>query len=228
MTEEQKRQAEIALSNSSNSFLMTFEQKIAFSNHLEAIEWIDTYNLPYRISFDYLKAWDRSKGYVEINPCYPMPGYRVDDLIHLKPNEFTPHDPSKPPNKDGSYSLCLTPINPEVRQQVKEVCYKLRPWNLETAAGRKKWEYEFAHFLGLAQLNAFNYFDWFGIKEAPDEVTANKNQQKIDYWLNLQADYLNNKGNYRQEEPPYLPSYEAEYTLLQFVPIWDNNGKDGM
>ena len=221
LTELQRQKANEALYKNLPMF-KNFEKEIAFRNYQTAIEWIDTYNLPFRIGYEYLKAWNIRDGYVKINPCYPAPGYRCDDLIHLRPDEVTPHDPSSKPNKDGSYNLCLTPINEDTRQQIKELCYKLRPWNLETAAGLKQWEFEFAHFLNAAQLNTFTYFDWFGVKSAPNEESAQKNQQRIYYWLNLQADYQMNPEAYRQEEPPYLPGYDDEYTHLGFVIDWDN------
>lgn len=215
MTEEQRKKAEIALNT---SFAFDFEKKIAFDNHLKAIEWISIYNLPYRVSLDYLKG--SSREYVQINPCYPFPGYNVNDLIHLKPNEFTPHDPSKPPNKDGSYNLCLTPINAEVRQQIKEQCEKLRPWNLSTQEGKEKWKYYFAHFLNAIDLESYNSFDWFGVKVAAYTEEQNK---KINFWKCLQADFFIHPEDYLQEEPPYLPSYDYEYTHLEFIPDWDSN-----
>lgn len=214
MTEEQKRKAEIALSA---SLYADFEKKIAFNNYLTAIEWIELYNLPYRVSLDYLKGYNKENGFVLINPCYPFPGYNVNDLIHLKPDEVTPHDPSKKPNKDGSYDLCLTPINAETRQQIKEHNKKLRPWDLSTAAGLKQWEYYFAHFLNGADLNALDTFSLFGTKEAPKGAT-----DKINYWKALQADYHMHTDKYMQDEP-LLAAYDLEeYTILEFAIDWDN------
>lgn len=220
MTEEQRIKAELALSA---SFTFNFEKEIALSNHEKAIEWISIYNLPYRISLNHLKG--SSRDYVGINPCYPYPGYNVNDLIHLSPNEFAAHDPTKPPNKDGSYDLCLTPINAETRQQIKEHCEKLRPWNLSTPEGIEKWKYYFAHFLNEADLNDYDSFDWFGVKVASYSPEQN---HKISFWKCLHADYYLHPDNYMQEEPPYLPSYDNEYTHLEFIPDWEDKGVNQM
>lgn len=205
MTEEQRQKVKAALLY---KHLEAFEQSMALDRHYKAIEWITAYNLPYRINLEYLKG--SSRDYVQINPCYPAPGYCIDDLIALKPGEV-----------DISYDLDITPKDEATRQKIKECCDKLRPWDLSTAAGRKKWEYEFAHFLNAAQLNTFTYFDWFGVKSAPPKEQE-KNQQKIYYWLNLQADYQMNPGNYRQEEP-LRKDYEDNYTTNEFIIDWDGS-----
>lgn len=220
LTEEQREKAKEALFV--RSAIYDFEKKLAFWNHQEAVKMIDTYNLPYRVALDYIKG-PKQEGFVKINPCYPLPGYYRDDLIRLKPYEYTLHDTSSPPNEDGSYSLCLTPINDDTRARIKDLCYNLRTWNLSTAAGRKKWEYEFAHFLNAADFDNYSCFDYWGSRTEPEGAA-----ERINYWKCLQADYHMHPNNYRQEEPPYLSSYDTDYTLLEFIPIRDDNDNDGM
>lgn len=221
LTEEQQKKAKEALC--CQSVLLDFEKKIAFWNQQEAVAMVHDYNLPYRVALNYIKAWTRQDGLVRINPCYPFPGYRVDDLIHLRPDEYMLHDPTKPPREDGTYELCLTPIKAETRARIKDLCYKLRTWNLDTKQGIKQWEFEFAHFLNAADFDNYTSFDYWGSKQEPKDA-----ESKINYWKKLQADYRKNPSKYRQEEPPCLPGYATDYTALEFIPEKEDCFNDGM
>lgn len=224
-TEEQRRKAEEAL-NPLNKLPMfqDFEKEIAFMNHQTAIDWIDTYNLPYRIGLNYLKEYSKQDGFVAINPNYPRPGYHVSDLIHLDPyNDCLAYDPDKSPDEQGRYDLCITPKDIDTRQKIKEHNKHLRPWDLETQEGIGKWKYYFAHFFNGYDLNAFNFFDWFGAKiDAPNEVQ----QEKINFWKCLQADYYLKPDDFMQEEPQEADYDLDDYTLLEFVPDWKESLSD--
>lgn len=218
MNQEQRTKAKMALLS---KHLGTFEQRIAISNHYQAIRWIYRYNLPYRISLDYIKAWDRRKGFVMINDNYPLPGYAKDKLMVLNQNQITFKElHPKEEDLDFDYKTPLVyPISEALEKQIDEICDKLRPWNFETAAGRKVWEREFAHFLSGYQLNTFTLFDWFG---TTDNETTEEKQKKISYWIDLQKDYLRNPSNYRTEEPLFLEEYEDIYTDWKYLIDWGN------
>ena len=80
LTDIQLQKAEEILYNRKASY-HTIEQKIAYWHHKNALKMVETYNLPYRICLNYIKA--DNKGYVLLNPNYPMPGYPLKDLIHV-------------------------------------------------------------------------------------------------------------------------------------------------
>ena len=209
LTEEQKKAAERALYLRLPMF-QNFEKEIAFENHKTAIEWIDKYNLPYRISLDYLKQYDHNKGFIHINPNYPYPGYKKADLVHVSPDNITLFD-----------DLKMIASEESTRQQIEDHNKKLRPWDLSTAEGLSKWKYYFAHLLNAAQLNEYSDFDWWGKKNAPKEEQE-KNQQKINFWKCLQYDYCTKPDNYMNEEPRAADYDLEEYTQLEFIVDWDN------
>lgn len=225
LTEEQRKKAEEALNPFSKlPMLQNFEKEIAYNNHVTAIKWIEQYNLPYRISLNYLKEYDHRKGFIHINPNYPYPGYKKSDLIHLDPyNDCIPYDPDKEPDKNGYYELFLSPKEEATRQQIREHNKTLRPWDLSTAAGLEKWKYYFAHLLNAVDLESFNSFDWFGIKAA----AYNKEQEnKINFWKCLQADYYLHQDNFMQKEPIEADYDLDDYTNLEFVPDWKESAAD--
>ena len=197
----------------SESFADKFDKEIAFSNHLKAVEWVEKYNLPYRISLDYLKNY--SKQYVHINPCYPYPGYPIAKLMHLRQDEFSLHDPADTPTENG-YQLNLTPIEPSKRQQINDICNQLRPWDLSTVAGRKQWEYYFAHFFYTANFDDYKTFDYFGRTQR-----ENGDNDKIAYWKLLQAGVHITPERYMEEEPLAKDYDLTEYSLMKFVPDWE-------
>lgn len=213
LTEEQKQKAEEALLLQLPMF-QDFEKEIAFRNHQEAIEWIDKYNLPYRIALNYIKGYDNTKGYVQINACYPAPGYCKDDLIHLSPDDI---------NID--YQLNITPKDEATRQQIKECCDRLRPWNLSTAAGLEQWKRYFAHFLNAADIDSYNSFDWFGVKVA---AYSQEQNNKINFWKCLHADYYLRQGDFMQEEPLQADYDLDQYTTLEFVVDWNSSPNNAM
>ena len=213
LTEEQKKKAEEALLLQSPIF-QDFEKQIAFANHQEAIKWIDLYNLPYRIALNYIKSYDNSKDYVQLNACYPAPGYLKDDLIHLKPEEV---------NID--YELNMEPKEEATRQKIKECCDKLRPWNLSTAAGLEQWKKYFAHFINAAAFDKFNSFDWFGVKVA---TYSQEQSDKINFWKCLHADYYLHQGDFIKEEPLKADYDLDRYTTKEFVIDWNTSQSSAM
>lgn len=213
LTPEQIEKAKIAL-NINRPIEDDFKKQVAFSNYKTALKWVSEYNLPYRISMDYLKNY--SKQYVHINPCYPYPGYPISKLMHLRQDEFSLHNPSDTPTENG-YQLNLTPIEPSKRQQINELCESLRPWNLSTAAGRKQWEYYFAHFFYTVNFDEYKTFDYFG---RPQREKGDND--KIAYWKLLQASVHITPERYMEEEPLATDYDLTEYSLMKFVPDWED------
>ena len=222
LTKEQAEKARIAL-NLSESFADKFDKEIAFSNHLKAVEWVEKYNLPYRVALNYLKDFDRFNGFVHINPCYPMPGYPKDKLIHLKPDEVLLYDPEESPTPDGYYHLNITPIEEETRQRIAENNRTFAPWDLTTAAGRKQWEYYFAHFLYCEDFSKYKTFDYFGRTQR-----GKGDNDRILYWKNLQASIHITPDKFMENEPLLSDYNKEEYSDLPFIPDWKegiDNGK---
>lgn len=211
LTDEQKKAAERALFLRLPMF-QNFEKERAFEDYKTAIAWIEKYNLPYRVSLEYLKQFDRSRGFIEINVNYPYPGYKVADLVHISPDNITLLD-----------NLNMIPSEESLRQQIEEHNKKLRPWNLSTPEGRKKWRFYFAHFLGQADLQNYSSFDLFGKKEA-----TSADMKRLDCWKALQADYHLSPDKYMNEEPRAADYDPKEYTQLEFIVDWDNNPAAGM
>jgi hypothetical protein len=222
LTKEQEAKARIAL-GLSESLKDNFEKEIAFDNHLKAVSWVEKYNLPYRLSLNYLKAYDRQYGVVAINPCYPMPGYPKAKLIHLKPDEILLYNPEDKPTPDGKYYLNLTPADESTRQRIAENNKTFAPWDLSTAAGRKQWEYYFAHFFYHVDFPKYRTFDYFGRTQR-----AKGDTERIEYWKMLQADIHISPERFMESDPLLSEYNEADYTELPFIPDWEEPGSGNL
>jgi len=216
MNDIQRQKALEAVSASNLIDVEELEKAHALDVHLWAMQNVDVYNLPYGILKAYFKEYGLYlKGYeaackdgiVLINPLYPKPGYYQADLVgvdwyidkHYTINPLIRIVPG--PFKDDLTSSkfdlrTFIQEDTELSQRIEAKAAEQITWNLKTAAGRKKWEYEFAHFLNAADLENYSCFDWWGKKQAPNEA-----EERINYWKSLQADYYKHPENYRQEEP---------------------------
>jgi len=216
-TAEQREKAEKALRN--NSVIDSFEKEIAFANHTTALEWVDTYNLPYRIALNHIKTPD--KEHVSINPCYPFPGYKKSDLIHVPIDDCLMYNPEEPPREENGktlHYLNMTPKEADTRQQIAEHNKALRPWDLSTQEGKRKWEYYFAHFLSGADLQTYQCFDYFGRRTA-----AKGDTDRINYWKSLQADYHLSPDRYMKAGPLLTDYNLEEYTHWYFICDWNES-----
>lgn len=216
MNDIQREKAKEAVSASNLIDFKELEKAYALNVHLEAMQSVDTYNLPYAILKPYFKEYGLYlKGYsaackdgiVLINPLYPKPGYYQADLVgvdwyidnhyNLNPLVRIIPGPFKDDLTSSKFDLrTYIQEGSELREKIDKKAAEQETWNLSTAAGRKKWEYEFAHFLNAADLENYSCFDWWGKKQAPNEA-----EERINYWKSLQADYYKHPENYRQEEP---------------------------
>ena len=214
MTPEQRKAAQ-ALFPSNLISIETLEKAHALEMHRKACKWVTKYNLPYRVSMDYLKRYDHTSGIVLINECYPAAGYKRSDLLPVTVSELDYDNPALfTVNENGErvYSLDVfkTP-KPAVMARIEEHNRQFRTWDTETAAGLEAWEHEFAHFLEGYDFDRFTPFDMIGQGNMPaDELNARKA-----YYKAIQARFEGNKSAYRTEEPPAVEG--TEYTTDKFI-----------
>ena len=210
----------------------------ALNCHLWAMQMIDVFNLPYRVlyayfsryGYEYMKGWKAAEkdGICLLNRCYPKPGYYIPDLVGvsmyikkdvINPDVYIDAGPFKDDVTSTKYDLrTLIKDGTELKAEVEAKAAAQITWDLSTAEGIKEWKYQFAHFLNAAQFNDYRTFDWWGKKTAPNEE-----EEKINFWKCLQADYYMHTDNYRQEEPTC--NNPDDYTLWTFY--WnDRNEKN--
>ncbi len=216
MNDIQRQKALEAVSASNLIDVEELEKAHALDVHLWAMQNVDVYNLPYGILKAYFKEYGLYlKGYeaackdgiVLINPLYPKPGYYRADLVcvdwyidnhyNLNPLIRIIPGPFKDNLTSSKFDLrTYIQEGSELREKIDKKAAEQETWNLSTAAGRKVWEHEFAHFLNAADFDNYSTFDWWGKKQAPEEA-----EERINYWKSLQADYHLHPEEYRQEEP---------------------------
>ena len=194
------------------------EKLYALNCHLWSIQMIDKFNLPYRILLDYFKKYGYQymkggqaavkDGIVLLNRCYPKPGYYMPDLIGV--SMYIKKDVLNPLVivRSGAFADDLTSTNydlridiaegSELKAEIEAKAAAQHTWNLST----HEWEYEFAHFINAADFDCYTNFDWWGNKAAPNEEQENR----MNYWKSLQADYHMNPNKYRREEPTCPPT----------------------
>lgn len=229
MNDIQRQKALEAVSASNLIDVEELEKAHALDVHLWAMQNVDVYNLPYGILKAYFKEYGLYlKGYnaackdgiVLINPLYPKPGYYqavlvgvdwyIDNHYTLNPLVRIIPGPFKDDLTSSKYDLrTYIQEGSELREKIDKKAAEQITWNLTTAAGRKEWEKQFAHFLNAADFDNYSTFDWWGKKQAPEEA-----EERINYWKSLQADYHLHPEEYRQEEPTC--NNPEEYTLGTF------------
>ena len=192
----------------------------AFMMHQKARKWVTKYNLPYRISLDYLKQYDLASGIVLINECYPKPGYPKDGVLHLGINDMDVNNPDCYEERDGkriqNINTFKTPL-PAAAQKIEMNNQRFRTWNLQTEEGREEWERQFAHFLDGYDLDSFSSWDMFGVPDAPDDVLEALRRYLKGVLLRYRDSKTASRTSYRTEEPPYLPEYDELYTTQKFL-----------
>ena len=195
-TDEQARQA------INHKILKDIEKKITLMWHDTAIKEQATYNLPYRILFDYYKA-DRDYMEVSINKYYPYP-----DI----PKEYKP--PKWNPERDGGYTgsewiglitkhtgeysedgkaIVKLEIPTEIQAKIDEwQAEKVKErtggeyhhiWDLDTEQGRQQWLYWFMVFIMpyADDIPHWNSFDMFGDTKHTEQELKERKQ----YYMNL-------------------------------------------
>lgn len=243
MNEKQRQKAIEVLSTDRLPSIEELKQEAAFNRQLWAIQMIDVYNLPYRVLLDYFKknGFDYMKcvgaackdGIVLINPLYPAPGYYKADIVCVDwyvDNKYTinpliriEEGPFKDDLTSNKFDLrTFIQEDTKLSEEIESRAAEQMKWDLSTAAGRKVWEFEFAHFLNAADLDYYSDSDWWGDKQTPPGNAADR----INYWKSLQADYHMHSEKYRQEEPTC--DNPEDYTLCKFYFDYRAFSKDTM
>ena len=218
MTPEQEQKARAALMEKA---LDDFKKGNAFERHQKACKWVFEFNLPYRVSLDYLKRYKAADGVVMINRCYPLPGYPAAALLTLTPGELDEQNPDTyKVDPDGRKVLNMkifdTPLQ-NIEEKIQENLRQFWTWDLETPEGLQAWELEFAHFLDGYDIDSFTAFDMFGRPDADENALYERKR----YYKGVLDRFKHSKNAYRQNEPPYLPEYAEKYTDKRFILKWD-------
>lgn len=212
MIDDRNHKAVVALMNLRTDQL---KRSHAYKMHQKACKWVHKYNLPWRVSMDYLKRFDLTSGVVLINECYPLPGYPITELIHITLADIANNPACIEILPDGKKKLkpqALDTLPPDLADVIEEHNRKYRPWDLETAAGRDSWEREFAHFLDNYDFDSFSCWEMFGTSDLPEsELYARKR-----YYKDVLQRYRSAKSSYRANEPPYLAEYADTYTTRKY------------
>lgn len=203
--------------------LPDLDKMYAIREHLWIMQMIYAYNLPFKILHDYFKKYGtkhqradaaHNDSIVLLNRCYPRPGYLIDKLVYVPQKSVKLIEGVF---ADDLSDLKLTINDKELKTKAESTAAEQHVWDLRTAAGRKNWEYYFAHFLQSAHFDEYSHFDFWGEKSAPNGRTTQEQQDRIAYWKRVQSKYLRNPENYMQTEPPYLPEYDGKYTTMMFI-----------
>ena len=214
MTEKQREKAIQALLEKREADL---QRQHAYKVRQKALKWIKKYNLPYRVSVDYLKKYGLNSGIVLINRCYPLPGYPRADLLTITPDDLNRDLETlftQEPGKLLKYDMKLfrTP-KPEVKERIEQHNRQFHTWDLETDTGLESWEHEFAHFIVPYDIDSFTVFDMFGTVDASENALYARKR----YFKGIIDRFNSANGAYRASEPPYLPEYADKYTTNTFV-----------
>ena len=165
--------------------LKDIEKEVALMKHRNAYKDKDTYNLPYRIMFDY---WESDyNNNVHINRYYPFDevpeqgkwDFRTDG--HYTPDEWFR---LKIQIIDGK--KCVPDIGyvpPQIQALIDEKGKPYRLWDLDTAAGQQAWVYYFMVFIMpyKEQIPLFDVFSMYGdTKHSTEEL-----KRRIAYYMDL-------------------------------------------
>lgn len=196
-TEEQGRQALL------HKMMLDFQKQVALDNHKHAIEWIEQYNLPYRISLDYHKN-EHDIFDVGINPFYPLPKVPIEGEWHYKTDtNYTDTEwfdmitrPTGEISQDGKTMVEIyTPLEIQALIDEKQKPYKL--WDLNTEQGKEQWLYYFAVFIlpYADKIPTWSCFDVFG----DNKHTQQEVEERKQYYLDL-IDYCKHNPTKYQHE----------------------------
>lgn len=190
----------------------------ALQCHRTALEWVKRYNLPYKICKQYIGHPENHAGVVQINPCYPMPGYPVKDLLTFSLEDLDSENPEYyTTEEEGKHAgeriynwryFDEMPLPRALADRVEEHNRQFMTWDLQTDAGRKEWERQFAHFLEGYDIDSFSAWDMFGDPHAAENALEEKKR----YYRGILLRFRTSKEAYRATDPVYLEEYADEYT----------------
>ena len=195
MNEEQRRKAEEIVKNSK---IEEIEKKYALYLHLDTVEEVSKYNLPYKVLKEHHKN-EIGKGYARICSLYPLPGYPKDERPMFNyPNDYNEDNPTY----GGGTS---DKLKAEHKQILDDFIAKYEKDFNDTQV----WDYYLIHLLKGYDFNTFTVFDFYGEnKEVPQADLSLLRK----YYTRKQKEFESNPGNYLSEEPTYTEKERREYS----------------
>lgn len=184
MTELQEHKAHMALLN---KMLEDIKQEARAKHHIESVEAVRKYNLPYRV---YLKQ-EYEENEIHINPFYPFPAVPLANRWNFLQVFNTWEDymqfitkPTEQTTADGK--TIVTFDTSEVDRMKEEYEAPYRPCRMDTEEGRNNWKKYFVKFLLPYEedMKKWGCFDFFGTLDH----TAEEVEEKRQYYLSLIAE----------------------------------------
>lgn len=159
--------------------------KYRLETHKRCIREAVTYNLPYRVLWDY---WNASHDYMEIpiNPWYPYP--KIPKSVQL------PYEQRRRLNDNEKHT------------QEAEAYEKYRPWRLDTTDGMENWKRYFTCFIApyADDIDTWSEFDLYGTSgHDPDEV-----ERKRSFYRKLTQDYIEHPERYEGQRMKQINDYD--------------------
>jgi hypothetical protein len=217
LTQEQTLKARKALARLNNE---DEEKKQALEWHKQAKRAFKEYGLPYKVYFNYLK--DRANNdtsTIPINPCYPMPGYPVEQVIKVTCEDFdiTNEDIEGSRTLEDVYTfdhLCE-----DKQKAVTILSCKVKPWKTLD----ENWKRYFSIFLLGYDFYKFTEFDFMG--EVGVLGSGELRLMQNYYTHAVVGEYMKHKDtdNYLLEVPKWEPEYNYLYTNSPYELIWDKD-----
>jgi len=198
----------------------------AMLNHIKAVYYCHLFKLPYRVCLDYIKR-PRKQGEVELNDCYPLPGYPKDKVLSVHyPSDFIKAE-------DNIYSVNgiynLDNLTDKAREQIEKHNEQFRTGCIFFDTERA----DFARLLEGYDLKTFSVFDWFGSRaeelSTPDDkmdkdslgCMANVYKVLLDSYLEDKAEH---PSKYRRHK--YTDNELDRYQAEPFNIIWDTEREE--
>jgi len=215
LTDTQRHKAQMKILEQE---LIDIKKHNAMLNHIKARHFWERFKLPYRVCLDYLKR-PKEPGEVELNDCYPFPGYPKDKLISVHfPSDFAKQE-------DNLYSLNgiyeLDNLNDNIREQIKEYNKQFYPGCVLSDN-----DYEYIRLMVGYDLTKFSEFDWFGKKGVVNHIADIGCMVQV--YTKMVEDYEKEVADNPNKYPRhiYTPKELEQYTTHPFNVIWGDSEQD--
>ena len=211
LTSEQMIQAKKALAAKRGEDI---SKRIALENHKKAKNGMDLYGIPYRVYFNYLQdRYNNPRNTVEINPCYPLPGYPVERCLEIGLSDFDLTGVEIPKGAPIDEYLTIDRLRPEVREAVDSIKTHFATWH----AFDPIWENYFSYLFTGYDFKRFTEFDFFG-------TTGNCEDCDLDLiravYHRLQEKFEQSPTDYKTETDINNMSME-QYSITPYIIVWD-------
>lgn len=215
LTSEQIIKARQALARQQGGDEMKY---LAIEWHKKALYALKNYGLPYKVYYDYLKSrYEHPRETVEINPCYPMPGYPVDKTVQVKHDDFNleylkEKDAKQPASLEQVY--IYENLYEDKKVLVDIVKHDLKQWEVYD----NTWKEYFLMYLVGYDFGTFTEFDFIG---KSGELGAGEVSLLRHIYKRLQREYEQKKDSLVLQEPKYEEQFSFLYQDKPFTIIWD-------